>query len=420
MTESSTPLISKWHPDMLYDFILRIGEKDYSTDLVRVEIRSTINTPYQHIFLDIFIDSREILINDLFGQQPIKLVIKLIGKEKGGYAPDLNFDLMFIDVEGDYAPSEQSFETDQEERTVTRFKTVCLSSYQTMSTMVNEIYFNKKPYDIISNLISKYTFADLKYDTEGRSSLAIDQFLIPPTTIYNVIKYLDRTYGIFEGPVAIHTSYDNKLMIQNLNKKPNKAQLFTLYLLATNKSAPNEALTPKQAAKTFYTKDAVINSYKGNAVFTIQAPSIKYLVKPRNELIRTIDINLEEFSKKYGIIEKNNPKIFYNKEGIRTDYRIGIEKDQTGYDKDETFIRSNLSQNISDMSMTIATIDGGNLPVLNLMSVGEHVKINSQVNEHMKLSGSYILKGSDIQFIKATAWESFARLYMTRTNISQQ
>lgn len=420
MATSSTPLISKWHPDFLYDFILRIGEKDYSTDLVKVEIRSTINTPYQHIFLDVFMDPRDILGYNLFGQQPIKLTIKMIGKEISGYAPDLNFDLMFIDVEADYAPAEQSYITDQRERSVTRFKTVCLSSYQTMSTMVNEIYFNKKPYDIISDLVSKYTNAELKYDNDGRSSLGIDQFLIPPTTIYNVIKYLDKTYGIFEGPVAIHTSYDNKLMIQNLNKKPNKAQMFTLYLLATNKSYPNEALDPKQAAKTFYARDAVVNSYKGNAVFTVQAPSIKYIVHPRDELSRTIDINLETFSKNYGIIEKNNPKIYYNKDGIRSDFRIGIEKDQTGYDKDQTFIKANLSQNISDMAMTVANIDGGNLPVLNLMSVGEHVKINSQVDDHMKLSGSYILKGTDIQFIKATGWESFARLFMTRTNISQQ
>lgn len=417
MAQTSTALVTPWHPELTYEFIVRIGDHDYSTDLVKLEIRSTINTPYQYFILDIFMDPKDILLNDVFGQQKIKLTIRSIGKTPENYANDLVFDLMSINVNADYKPMQQHTARDQKERTITTFKAICIKSYQTMSTMVNEIYFNKTPYDIISSLIEKYTDANLKYDSDGRSKLIIDQLLIPPTTIYNILKYLDKTYGIFNGPVAIHTSYDNKLLIQNLNTRLRQTQTFTLHLLATDK-IENEAFNPKDPAKEFYSRKASNNAYKGNSVFTVQAPRVKYIVKPSNELSRIHDIDLNEFSKSYGVIEKNNPKVFYDNAVINS-RRVSYDQSFTGYDKDQTFIQSTLSQNISDMSVTTAEIEG-NLPILNLMSVGEHIKIKSQVDSYMKLGGSYILKGSLIQFMKATAWESFAKIYMSRTNVAAQ
>jgi hypothetical protein len=54
------------------------------------------------------------------------------------------------------------------------------------------------------------------------------------------------------------------------------------------------------------------------------------------------------------------------------------------------------------------------------MEVGEHVKLKTQVDAQLKISGAYILKGSHIQFIKAQGWESFARMFLVRSNVAQQ
>lgn len=418
MSQSSTPLISEWHPDVTYDFTLRIGETDYSTDVVKVQIQSSITTPYQHILIDVYMDPQDILADSLFGQQPIKLIIRLIGKDANRFADDVVFDLMYIDMSADHIPSQQNYEMDQVERTIVTFKTVCINSYRTMSTMANEIYFNKTPYDIISNLISKYTFAELNYDSAGRSSLLIDQLLIPPTTIYNVISYLDRTYGIFNGPVAIHTTFDNKVKIQNLNKKANMAQVMTLYLTATDNPKSAEIFESDDPT-VFFSQEAVEHTYKGNAVFSVESPTIRYIVKPRDTLSQTLEVSLADIAKNNGIIEKNNPLIYYNSQAISPDVRIGYEKDQTGYDNDRTFIYSNMSQNILDMATLTANVSG-NLPILNLMSVGEHAKVVSHSDDRMKLSGSYILKGSSISFMKATTWEAGAKIFMSRSNVAQQ
>jgi len=415
MAQSSTPLVSYWHPDVTYDFTLRVGEKDYSTDLVRVEIRSAVTTPYQHIFLDVFMDPRDVLSEKLFGQQDMKLIIRLKGKIPESLE-EVEFDLMYIDTEADYAPAQRSYLSDQWERSVTRFKTVCIEPYKTMSTMVNKVWHNVTPGTIIHELAGD-TNAQVDFDANGRSELNIDQFIAPPTTIYNVINYLDRTYGVFNGAMGLHTTFDNKLKIQNLSRKPKMAQMYTLYLTATD--ADESKVFNSEDPTIFYSKKAVTSSYKGNAVVSVQAPSISYITKPRDQLSASLDIDLESFAKEFGVIEPNNPSIFFNKGTINHEKRIGYEKDQTGYDIDKTFINANLSQNILDMASTIADVEG-NLPVLNLMAVGEHIKIVSHVDDHLKLSGAYILKGSDIQFVKATAWESFARMHLTRTNIAQQ
>lgn len=414
---SSSPILSYWHPDVSYDFTLRIGDVDLSTSLVRLEIKSAITKPYQNFFLDIFMDPRDILSEEFFGQQPIKLIIRMEGKEQGTFADKLEFDLLYLGTEGGYAPAQKSYMTDQWERSIVRFKTVCVKPYQTMSAMVNKIYQNQTPASIISNLVSTYTQAKLEPDTAGQSELAIDQLLIPPTTLYKVVKYLNGTYGVFNGPMGFHCTHENKLKLQNLSKKVSSAQAFTLYLISTD--LDNAKLFQQDEVDKFYTQKAVTSAYNGNAIFAIKAPTVRYIVKPRDTLYSTIDINVESFAKTYGVIEKNNPQIYFNKEAINPSKRIMYKKDQTGYDKDQTFINANLSPALSDMAGIIAEVSG-NLPILNLMAVGEHTKVVSHVDDHLKLGGAYILKGSDIQFIKANTWEAMAMIYLTRTNIAMQ
>ena len=414
MAQSSTPLLSYWHPDITYDFTLRIGEEDYSTDLVRVEIRSAVGTPYQHIILDIHIDARDILEKELFGQLPIKLILRLHGKEPEGLE-QVDFDLMYINTQTTFTPVEMNYGSDQWERTLVRLKTVCSKPYKTMSRMVNNVYLNSTPQTIITNLIGNT--AELNYDTMGRNDLVIDQLLIPPTTVYKVIKYLNRTYGIFDGALGFHCSYDNKVKIQNLSAKPRTAQKFTLYLLATNDD--NKKIFENDDPTFFYTKTEIGNAYQGNAIFSADAPTRRYVVKPRNTLFKTIDVNLQSFAKNYGVIERNNPSIYYNSDTIDPDVRISYHKDQTGYDTDQTFINATLSPSLLSMSTVVAQITG-NLPTLNLMEVGEHVKIISKTDVDLKLGGAYVLKASDVSFIKGGSWESSARIYLSRTNIAMQ
>jgi hypothetical protein len=292
-----------------------------------------------------------------------------------------------------------------------------MKAYKTMTSLVNGIYYNSTPKTIIEDLIQKNTSAETIYDNRGQSKLGIDQLIIPPSTIYQVINYLDRTYGIFDGPLGFYCTFDNKVKLINLARKVDSAQQFTVYLIATDRD--NKDIFDKDDPKFFYTKQPIEHGYEGNAVMSIKAPTIRYITKPKDTLFKNIDIDLPSFIKKYGVIEKNNKQIYFNEDGIDLSTRITYKKDQTGYDDDQTFINSTLGQYVYDMSNLVVYIDG-NLPTLNLMEVGEHVKITSHVNKYMKMGGAYILKGSHVQFMKANAWESAAKIFLSRSNVAAQ
>jgi len=412
----ATPLLKSWTPNTSYEFDLRINDQDYSNDLVSISIRSAVNTPYQNISLNLYLDGTDMITEEIYGQTPIKLSIRLKG-EVTWPQEDIEFDLLFLNTANDYTTQRTIAASDQSERVPITFETIVRPAYQSMTTLVNGIYYGKTPEAIITDVLSN-TNATVEYDTNAKNPLAIDQFLIPPSTVYRTIKYLDRTYGIFNGILGFNCTYDNKIKVQNLSKKTTSSQGISVRQFATNtdQSKLIDASDPRQ----FYTKVPVKAFNRGNSVFSVLAPTNRFIVKPRNELYKTIDINTETLATSYGIIApniSNTTEIFYDKDGIKTDKRISYHTNQTGYDSDTGFINAGLSRSIQDMSQLTIEVQH-NLPILNLMAVGEGVTFLTDISEYQGLSGVYVLKASEIGWIRSKMWESWARLYLMRTNIS--
>jgi hypothetical protein len=412
----ATPYLKSWTPNKTYEFDLRIGDTDYSNDLYKLSIRSSTSTPYQNFTIELFLNSMDLLTEEIYGQTPIKLSIKLIG-ETGISQEQVDFDLMFSETQTSYHMKNISKLTDQIERTPITLNTISRPSFTTMSKMVNSIYYNTTPEAIVNNVLSN-TKAEIEYDANGKNTLGIDQFLIPPSSVYKTIKYLDRTYGVFNGMLGLTCSFDNKVKIQNLSKKIGSSQTFTVYSLATN--ANQEKILNMTDQDKFYTKVPFKVMNRGNSIFAYISPTNRYITKPNNQLSHTIDISTEDFAKKYGLITKNianKQNIFYDSDAIRPDSRITYHTNQTGYNTDPSFINANLSRAISDVSLIVVELQH-RLPILNLMDVGEAVNLIPQVSEYKSLGGLYVLKASEIGWVRSKVWETWARLYLMRTNIS--
>lgn len=413
----ATPLLKSWSPDVTYDFDLRIDDKDYSNDLVGVRIRSSTNTPYQNISLDLFLDATDLITEEIYGQTPIKLVIRLMAQVAWSQTPQIEFDLLFLNISSDFTPQRAHDSNDQKERVAVRFETISRPSYTTMTTQVNGLYFGKKPHEIINDVLSK-TDAEIEYDTNGRSSLPIDQFLIPPSTLYRTIHYLDRTYGIFNGVLGFHCSFDNIIKVQNLTKKMSDSQVLTLHQLATN-TDQSKILQETDPTK-FYTKVPVEAFNRANSVFSVLAPTNRYVVKPKNQLYKTISINTKDQAINYGLISKNvsgTADIFYDEQAIKEDKRIAYHTNQTGYDLDTTFINSNLTQSLQDLTQLRVQVQN-NLAILNLMEVGQGVNFLTEITSYNSLNGFYILKASEIGWARSKTWEASADMHLMRSNIS--
>lgn len=400
-----------WSPSRTYDFEIKVGNYDLSNDLISLNIITSVDLPYQTFLLTFFVDPVDFITEEIFGQKPIKLITKLLATELFPQET-INFELMYLNSNMDMQTQVQDPSTIQKDRTQITISAVSRSSYITMNTIVNSIHQGTRVESAIFSMISS-TGASIDYDSNGKNGEVIDQILIPPSTLYHTLRYVNRTWGIYDGAPAIYCSYDNIVHIKNMTNKMKQAQTFTLYQMATD--ADNTEIIDKcNDGKHFYTTTPLTTKYEGNSVFAILAPSQIYIVKPRDRLFQNIGVNLEEFAKEKGLIDKNKT-IFFDKQALKIDKRVSIHKDHTGYELDQSFINANMSQKIMSVTELNASIERS-IKILNLMNVGECVLVTSKTNEQDRLSGKYILRTSEIRFNKAKDWESSAVMNLIRTN----
>jgi hypothetical protein len=394
-----------------YDISLKIKGNDYSADVNKIRIISSLNSPYQIVNLELSMDSNDIILAKLFGKDPINLSIRLT-KEDVFVSDQLDFELMMIKNNFSVSTKVQFSQNSQIERTPINIIAIPRKPFRTITNHVNDVYLNQTLKQIIQDLCKKSN-TTLIYDTDGENTQIIDQVIILPTTLYKTIQYLDDTFGLYSGPSAVFCQHDNKLYIKNLASKVNKNQTFTIYQLASDDKDNTKTINSCNDGKNFYTYAPIKNNYLGNQKFSTIAKTTRFIAKPKDKLYHLLENDLNDVCQKYGIISKNNNIEFDSELSNRISYDIG----STGHDISNTPVIAKIAKKISNLSSITIGIER-NLPILNLMNVGESVKLITKIIEHIDLSGKYILKSSDITFQKQGGWQSTCIASLMRTNQS--
>lgn len=400
-----------WTPNRTYEFVLKVGKKDITNDIHKITILTSIDVPYQTFVIDLILDANDLILDEIYGQKPLKLTSNLL-ETSGVPMESIDFDLMYLSSDMPLTTKVQIAEGTQKDRVPITIVAVSRNAYKTMNTFINEVVQAQTISGVIQYIVSK-TGATLKLDTEGQNTETIDQILVPPGSLYKSLQYLNSTFGIFNGMPAIYCSHDNIVYVKNLTDKMKKAQAFTVYQLGLN--ANNDDIIKKCSdGRNFYTIRDIDTTYKGNSVFAVMAPQMDFMVKPGDRLSHKITVDLETFSKTYGLISKSN-KIFFDKTAINSDSRISVLKDHTGYELSSSFINANISKNISHITETTVAVEQS-LRILNLMKVGESVEIIPSTVETTNITGRYILRRSELTFSKMKDWSSTGLLTLMRTN----
>jgi hypothetical protein len=396
-----------------YDLQLKIKDKDYTNDLFRLNLVSSVNAPYQIVKMSLFVDPTDAILERLYGKDPLKLNIKLMG-ETEYIKEQVDLDLMFIKGSFQLASKQTlSVGSGQKERSTINIIAICRLPFKTMTYPVNEIYSNTTISEILNDLVSK-TGAKLQLDSEGINDEKIDQVIIPQTILKKSIDYLDKRFGIFLGPSICYCNFDNKVYIKNIASKVKMNQTFTMYQLPTD--SKNDTIIKKCVdGKNFYTYSAINTSSSGNVKLSIHAGTERFIMTPRDQLFHVLSKDIMKVAGQYGIIYQNNVRedkidfddILQNRE--RT------TEDPCGYETSETFAISKISKNLSNLSTISISIER-NLPILNLLNIGEAVKLNSQIIEFTDLTGKYILKNTSIDFSKERDWKCTCKVDLIRTN----
>lgn len=408
--------VRHWSATGSYDFKLTIEDLDYSQDLVKVKILTSVTTPYQTVILTLNLDPDDIILKRIYGQSPLKLTV-ILNTADNRSREELNFTLMYIASEFQIPTRSVMTQDIQKDRSLFIIPTICQKPFEYMTTIVNEVYHAKTMSEIIADLINSNTNADLEYDSIGINKNILDQVIIPPSTLYRCIKYLDRIFGLYDGIFVIFCFFDGTIYIKNLNQRMNMNQAFTMYQIAGGDKDFEKIVKKCADGKHFYTSKEISTTYSGNAVFSILAPTLRYIVKPRDTLYHIIEKDLTDFCGNYGLISAKEVDIYHSALGILKDKRIAYYKDQVGYDKDETFINANLSRSISSLATLSIDIDR-DMAILNLMNVGESVSFISRTLEMNQFTSKYILKSSELNFDRSGTWQGSARVHLIRTNRS--
>lgn len=401
-----------WTPSRTYEFVLKIGKIDLTPDLISLKILTSLDLPYQTFVLDIFMDPNDVILEQIYGQTPLTLTSNLFATSPSMPQEQIIFELMYLASDMPLQTSVQVPENIQKDRSPVSLTCVAKKAYKTMNYFVNSVYQGKTIETVISDLVNK-TGATLKMDTQGKNSEAIDQILVPPSTLYKNVRYLNRTFGVFDGMMGFYCNHDNTVYVKNLTNKIARSDTFIIYQLPLGNDN-TEIIKKCNDGKHYYTQQDLMTKYKGNSAFAFLAPTMKHVVKPSDRLYHTIDLNLEEFSQNYGLISKGN-KIFFDTQTLNPQDRISIHKDHTGYELSETFIRAKYSRRVSSITEMAVHVEQS-IKLMELMNVGESVKIDTMIDSSRDFTGNYILKASQLNFTKAKDWESSADLFLSRTN----
>jgi len=416
---------SFYTPNKMYELKVKIKNLDYTNNVTQVVFTSSLSTAYQVVDITFLLDPTDVVIEEIFGGEPIKLAITLF-QEQDFPGPRIDIDLLYLSSDFVLTQKNTTPEVQQKDRTYFTVTTLARKAYQTMVSLVNDVFIGTTLNDIISSLANSLG-AKLKYDTTGQNTSVIDQVCIPPTTFYKVIKeynktdddifdgFLDQRFGLFSGTPGVFCQYDNVVHIKNLTGKLNKDQTFTVHQLSGSESKRqmDNIISESLSGTVFYTYSLIETDYVGNSKFADLASDINHIVKPKNTLAALIPQTLTGIARNYSLLYSQKNKKLFIDPAIN---RVRYYNQDTGYETESTQFESRFGRALSDLSSLSLTLYR-NLPVLSLIHVGECVKFKPASIEYIDFEGKYILWNSTIDFQKeGPTWTTTAKIQLIRTN----
>lgn len=420
----TTERSSYWNPSRNYGISCKVGKFDITNDLIQMSIVSSVEIPYRTYVLDFFLDPDDMILEKIYGQDPIKITIKVFGSSENIPHEIIETNVMALGSKFDLLMKDSMPEIPDKIRSSVRIRAVPLEGYRSMTSFVNGVYIGKNLRTIVTELATR-AGATLLYDGVGENVREYDQIIVPPAPLYKALKYLDRTFGFFNGLAGIYSSSTKiqrtsaivgnikpRIYLRNMTEGKRFSEISITQLSTDNRK--QEDLMNIFDGKTFYTYNQVETEYTGNTIFSMYGNKMKHIVKPRNTLYKTIELDTEEFAKNYGITTKKDLALFHSVQG--QEKRISFFKDHTGYDDTETHIRAIHTKYFAQMSILKVHLEKW-LILENLMNVGISARFNSKIQDVRDLTGNYVLKFSLVHFIRSPRdWECGVTLHLVRTN----
>ena len=142
-------------PNQLYDLKVTIKDLDYTNDVVEIVITSSLSTAYQVVDITFLLDSNDIILEDIFGGEPIKLQITLT-REQEFPGPSINVELMYLTSSFQMVGKDKLSRETQKERSPFTIRTLIRKPFKTMATVVNDVFLGTNLSSVITSSIGRF------------------------------------------------------------------------------------------------------------------------------------------------------------------------------------------------------------------------------------------------------------------------
>jgi hypothetical protein len=395
-----------------------------SSSLVIVRFTNSMWSCWPVIYLGFNADNQAIIESAIYGQQLINVTIDLLtepepgGKEQIMPGP-IKLSLMYLESDMDLPlkPEQNQIKKEDVQRRLISFPTIPYPAYNIMSTFVNKIWQEPAammPLDIIKQVLDENAFSTEKILDDGMNETFINQLIIPPMSIKQMVDYVHEKFGLYQGPLFRYCHYSGKILLWDLYKKMqnNKdSPTLIIYKVASKFTDSNKydkitQETMDDWGRTYMTHDTIEAVYLGNASIIRHGFNNIFVTHPRQDLYYIHQKDVDEITDQYGIWHEKNKMTYLEQLRNRKRYitdRVAFENSGYSGVYNDNMITSMLGSKYK-MNSFIRLMIYRNFKIENMVKVGEVLEVRPssdyEQSENANYGGSYIIAKSDICFNK--------------------
>lgn len=397
-----------------YDIELKVDTVNLSDDLIEVSIATSVLAPYQTITLKLGLDPTDTIQEKIYGGGHINLTIKQLG-QKGSPNEFIQFHLMPLNSDIHMMPKKsQSKGYSPKMRQPVTIICIPIDAYRITRRTVNQIFINQRMSSIITVLVQ---MNGGKCDINKKTaSNVIAQALIPPMSLYQAIKHLDSTFGIYDfgSGCSGYCDYKGTVHCFDFTSANKQTSSFIIEQVSPFKDTElhNKLKTGFSKDKTFYCWNTISSQYDASSKCGVAGYNIKMIAHPTNRLYAKVEDTFDNVCKYDGINDKGSGVFVHSAiKEVSDNYIIS----KLGYDVAGSGLPAATRTAISGLTEYNVILER-NVVMDPLMQVGTSIELKSQTLDYVALHGRMILKSSIIMFNKDITWKCGASLNLVRTN----
>lgn len=403
-----------------YDVEFTIDGKDHTPNVQSVRIINSIFAVFQTVMVEFRIDSQDVVSQEIYGQKPVKLIIRLMTDDKQE-KDQYEIEIYTLYVMGSKPQKPQNERQHPLSNRVTLIG-VPKQPWDYMTTPVNYLSKNtnpKSPYDVVNDMIDKY-LVGVKKDIvdKNKNSYAGEQIPIPPMNFACAVDYLNERYSIFKGPLFYQCIFEeNTLSMWDLGRKIDEPEVLKIYTLAHGKKEKPEIYENSgRDDKTFYTYSNVIFKTRSNVLAAGENYEHNFIMKPRDQLYNTRTVNAKKIYDTF--LPKDGGGEWLIHDDLKKQNKRWYGRSFVGVDLNEALITSKMASKFLIQSEAKIRLDR-NIRLKNLFKVGVPVKLQAETANYMRYHGKYLIKGTAITLTRDTSshYKGIADVHVFRSNV---